>query len=183
MILAMQQTMGANAYLKVVGAWNDFREAFRVAREEESKNLLEASRDVQVRKKLKGLAMSLELAVTIVVITLLVAGAAYAGMMLLKRGKISATQTELDQLRTSVLVYTATSNTGRAPTNFDFLVNGYTDQAGMTVKDKLPQRWIDEGIVDSWGQAYTITLDSNGVNGTITSPGVPGDNSPISVSF
>lgn len=161
MVLAMQETMGAGLCRKI----------------------REAARGKDARGKLKGLAMSLELAVVIVVITLMIAGAAYAGMMLLKRGKISATQTELDQLRTSVLVYTATSDTGTAPANFDFLVNGYTDQAGMTVKDKLPKRWEENGIVDSWGQAYTITLDSNGVNGTISSPGVPGDNSPISVTF
>ena len=177
MVLAMQQAMGANAYRKVHDSWRELRSAAR------GKSVRAAARDVGVRRKLKGLAMSLELAVTIVVITLLVASAAYAGMMLLKRGKISATQTELDQLRTSVLVYTATSATGKAPSNFDFLKNGYTDQAGMTVKDKLPKRWQTEGIVDSWGQAYTITLDSNGVNGTITSPGVPGENSPISVTF
>lgn len=177
MVLAMQQAMGANAYRKFHDSWRGLREAVH------GKSIHEAAQDADVRRKLKGLAMSLELAVTIVVITLLVAGAAYAGMMLLKRGKISATQTELDQLRTSVLVYTATSSTGQAPANFDFLINGYTDQAGMTVKDKLPKRWEENGIVDSWGQAYTITLDSNGVNGTISSPGVPGDNSPISVTF
>ncbi len=161
MILALQDMMGQRLYGRVQNAIHE----------------------KSLRGKLKGLAMSLELAVVIVVITLLVAGAAYAGMMLLKRGKIAATQTELDQLRTSVLVYTATSSTGQAPTNFDFLINGYTDQAGMVVKDKLPQRWQDNGIIDSWGQPYTITLDANGVNGTISSPGVPGDNSPISVNF
>ena len=177
MVLAIQQVLGANAYCKIQDSWHDLRDALR------GKDIKEAVNDKAVRSKLKGLAMSLELAVTIVVITLLVAGAAYAGMMLLKRGKISATQTELDQLRTSVLVYTATSSTGQAPTNFDFLKNGYTDQAGMTVKDKLPKRWEENGIVDSWGQAYTITLDANGVNGTISSPGVPGENSPISVNF
>ena len=177
MILAMQQAMGANVYLKICDSWYGLRDAMR------GKSVREVAQDKEVRGKLKGLAMSLELAVTIVVITLLVAGAAYAGMMLLKRGKISATQTELDQLRTSVLVYTATSSTGKAPANFDFLTNGYTDQAGMVVKDKLPKRWQDNGIIDSWGQAYTITLDSNGVNGTISSPGVPGENKPISVTF
>ena len=177
MILAMQKAMGTNAYLKICASWDGFRHAVR------GKRILKAALDEEVRGKLKGLAMSLELAVVIVVITLLIAGAAYAGMMLLKRGKISATQTELDQLRTSVLVYTATSSTGRAPTDFDFLLNGYTDQAGMVVKDKLPQRWQENGIVDSWGQSYTITLDSNGVNGTISSPGVPGENAPISVTF
>lgn len=177
MILAMQKVMGTNAYLKICASWDGFCHAVR------GKSMLKAARDEEVRGKLKGLAMSLELAVVIVVITLLIAGAAYAGMMLLKRGKISATQTELDQLRTSVLVYTATSSTGRAPTDFDFLINGYTDQAGMVVKDKLPQRWQENGIVDSWGQSYTITLDNNGVNGTISSPGVPGENAPISVTF
>ena len=177
MILSIQRAMGTNAYLKVCNSWNGLRDAMR------GKNMREVVQDVNVRQRMKGLAMSLELAVVIVVITLLIAGAAYAGMMLLKRGKISATQTELDQLRTSVLVYTATSSTGRAPTDFEFLINGYTDQAGMLVKDKLPQRWQDNGIIDSWGQAYTITLDSNGVNGTITSPGVPGENAPISVTF
>ena len=127
-------------------------------------NIRSAMKEKGVRAKMKGLAMSLELAVVIVVITLLVAGAAYAGMMLIKRGKINATQTDLDQLRTSVLVYTATSASGKAPTNFDFLVNGYTDQAGMTVKDKLPKRWEDNGIVDSWGQPYTITLEYSLIN-------------------
>lgn len=133
--------------------------------------------------KMKGLALSLELAVIIICITLMLAGAAYAGSLLMKRSKISSTQTELDQLRTSVLMYTATNETGRAPSNFDFLINGYTDQAGMIVKDKLPRRWEENGIVDSWGQSYTITLESNGINGSISSPGVPGDNAPISVSF
>ena len=161
MVLALQNIMGQRLYDRVH----------------------DAMQQKGVRGKLKGLAMSLELAVTIVVITLLVAGSAYAGMMLLKRGKVSATQTELDQLRTAVLVYTATSVEGKAPTSFDFLINGYTDQAGMFIKDKLPQRWQDKGIVDSWGQAYTITVDESGVNGTISSPGVPGDNSPISVNF
>lgn len=177
MILSVQQAMGANAYLKVRHAWNGLHDAMR------GKSIRSAVQDVNVRQKMKGLAMSLELAVVIVVITLLIAGAAYAGMMLLKRGKISATQTELDQLRTSVLVYTATSSTGRAPTDLNFLINGYTDQAGMLVKDKLPQRWQDNGIIDSWGQPYTITLDSNGINGVISSPGVPGENTPISVTF
>ena len=177
MILAIQRAMGTNAYSKVSVAWNDFCKAVH------EKNMREAMQDVEVRQKLKGLAMSLELAVVIVVITVLIAGAAYAGMMLLKRGKISSTQTELDQLRTSVLVYTATSSTGRAPTDFDFLITGYTDQSGMLVKDKLPQRWQDNGIIDSWGQPYTITLDSNGINGVISSPGVPGENAPISVTF
>lgn len=177
MILAMQRAIGQRSYEGVCDSMNGLRQAMQ------GKSLRDSLHDKAVHAKLRGLAMSLELAVTIVVITLLVAGAAYAGMMLLKRGKISATQTELDQLRTSVLVYTATSSTGQAPSNFDFLVNGYTDQAGMTVKDKLPQRWQDNGIVDSWGNPYTITLDANGVNGTITSQGVPGDNSPISVTF
>lgn len=177
MVLAIQKVMGESSFSKICDSWREFRDSVR------GKRLCEVVHDNDVRHKMKGLAMSLELAVTIVVITLLVAGAAYAGMMLLKRGKISATQTELDQLRTSVLVYTATSSTGQAPTNFDFLINGYTDQAGMVVKDKLPKRWEDNGIIDSWGQAYTITLDANGVNGTISSPGVPGENSPISVNF
>ncbi len=177
MILAIQKVFGENAYNKVRKAAYDLLKAAK------GQCLCKAIQDKEVRHKLKGLAMSLELAVTIVVITLMLAGAAYAGMMLLKRGKISATQQELDQLRTAVLVYTATNDSGRAPANFDFLINGYTDQAGMTVKDKLPKRWEDNGIVDSWGQAYTITLDTNGVNGTISSPGVPGDNSPISISF
>lgn len=177
MVLAMQRAIGEASYKRICDSWHEFHGSVQ------GKNLSEAARDKEVRCKLKGLAMSLELAVVIVVITLLVAGAAYAGMMLLKRGKINATQTELDQLRTAVLVYTATSSTGKAPTDFTFLTNGYTDQAGMTIKDKLPQRWQDNGIVDSWGQAYTISVDTNGVNGTISSPGVPGENSPISVSF
>lgn len=177
MVLAMQRVMGETSYTRICDSWHEFCGSVQ------GKSFSEAARDKEVRCKLKGLAMSLELAVVIVVITLLVAGAAYAGMMLLKRGKINATQTELDQLRTAVLVYTATSSTGKAPTDFTFLTNGYTDQAGMTIKDKLPKRWQDNGIVDSWGQAYTITVDTNGVNGTISSPGVPGENSPISVSF
>ena len=177
MILAMQNVMGEKSYTRISSSWCDLRESLR------GKNVWSALRDQRVHGKVKGLAMSLELAVVIVVITLMLAGAAYAGMMLIKRGKISATQSELDQLRTSVLVYTATGTSGRAPSDWSFLINGYTDQAGSTVKDKLPARWQENGIVDPWGQSYTITIDSNGINGTISSPGFPGDNSPISVNF
>ena len=134
------------------------------------------------RYKMKGVAL---LKVGLAIVIMLVIGLAvfYGGPMMLKRAKISNTRTELDQLRTAVMLYTATSTTGKAPSDFKFITSGYTDQAGLTVKDTVPKRWQDNGIVDPWGQAYTITVNTDGVTGTISSPGVPGDNTPISVSF
>ena len=133
------------------------------------------------RYKLKGVAL---LKVGLAIVIMLVMGLAvfYGGPMYLKRAKINNTRTELDQLRTAVMLYTATSTTGKAPTDFSFIINGYTDQAGLTVKDTIPDRWKD-GFVDPWGQAYTIKVNSDGVTGTISSPGVPGDKTPITVTF
>lgn len=145
--------------------------------------LCEKNSGAKEKGKLRGLAMSLELAAVCVCIAILVAAAVIVGSSLIKRNKIAATQSELEQLRTAIVQYEAVSTVGKAPTTFDFLKDGYTDINGNTVKDKLPKRWEDNGIVDQWGQSYTITVDSNTTSGTITSPGAPGENNPITINF
>lgn len=132
--------------------------------------------------KLKGVSLA-KLGIAIVLMLLMYGAAFYGAPMLVKRMKIANTRDELYQLRTAVILYTATGSTGKAPTDFSFVIDGYTDQSGLTVKDKVPDRWKEHGIVDQWGQAYTIELNSDGVSGKISSPGVPGDNTPISVTF
>ena len=132
--------------------------------------------------KLKGVALA-KLGIAIVIMLLAFGAAFYGAPMLVKRQKIVNTRDELHQLRTAVILYTATGSSGKAPTDFSFILNGYTDQAGLTVKDTVPDRWKEHGIVDQWGQAYTIELNSDGISGKIVSQGVPGDNTPISVTF
>ena len=139
-------------------------------------------RQKRIRYKLKGVALA-KLGIAIVIMLLAFGAAFYGAPMLVKRQKIVNTRDELHQLRTAVILYTATGSSGRAPTDFSFIIDGYTDQAGLTVKDTVPDRWKEHGIVDQWGQAYTIELNSDGISGKIVSPGVPGDNTPISVTF
>lgn len=132
--------------------------------------------------KLKGASLA-KLGIAIVIMLLMFGAVFYGAPMLVKRMKIANTRDELNQLRTAVILYTATGSTGKAPTDFSFVIDGYTDQSGLTVKDTVPDRWKEHGIVDQWGQAYTIELNSDGVSGKIVSQGVPGDNTPISVTF
>ena len=121
------------------------------------------------RYKRKGF-FSIEFAIIIVVALILLAAYLYKSSSLVGSANHTAAMRDMDTLRSAILIYQTQTKTGQLPAKLDDLLVGVTSANSVDGKDHAPL--IDGAtrgnkIVDPWGNAYTYTLNSDKLSGSI----------------